>query len=125
MVRLRCARTATTDIIRMRARLTGTTALIGSLVESLSGQVRGSAAGSDADLIVALEAVALIADSAGVDSRDAVSRDVDRLAEDSGAERHAVVAFTVAEVRTVAVVRTVVAVRTAEAATADTGKIQQ
>ena len=122
-VQLRCARTATTDIIRMHARLTGTTGLAGSLVESSSEQVRGSAADSVADLVD----VDLIADSADVDSivdsADAVSRDMERLVADSGAEPDAVVAFTAA----VAVASMAEAVRTVEAVTAavDTGKIQQ
>jgi hypothetical protein len=124
MVRLRCARTATTDTIHMRAHLTGTTALAGSPAGFLSERVRGSTAGSVADsaAVALIEASAIadsIADSATVDSPDVV-----RLAADSGEERHAVVAFTAAAASTVAVVRTAEADRMAEAVTAaDTGKI--
>ena len=68
MVR-RYARTATMDIIRMRARLTGITVLAGLMAGCLSEQVRGSAAGldsgRDSDLGAGLGSVDDL-DSAGV-----------------------------------------------------------
>ena len=73
---------ATMDIIRMRARLTGTTGLVGSTVGCLSERARGSAAGLDS-------------------GRDSDSGDPDLV-------DMAAVASTAAAVRTVEVVRTAV-----------------
>ena len=137
------ARMATTDIIRMRARLTGTTGLAGSTAESLSGLVRGSAAASDSGRDSDADAD-LIADSVGVlDSVDgpdsAAGRDlvvgresayVDRRAVDSTGMFHVEVISTAADrmaavVSTAVAVRTVVVVRTVEDTGADTGKNRQ
>ena len=139
MVRLRCARTATMVIIRMRARLTGTTGLAGSTAESLSELVRGSAAASDSGRDSDSDADAdLIADSVGVlDSaagRDLVvgreSAYVDRQAVGSTGVFHVEVISTAADrmaavVSTAVAVRTVVVVRTVEDTGADTGKNRQ
>jgi hypothetical protein len=139
------ARMATTDIIRMRARLTGTTGLAGSTAGCLSERVRGSAAGLDSGRDSDSGGRDLV-DLGSVDDRDsaadqdlAVGREsayVDRLAVASTGMSHVVVTSTAADrvaavvstavvVRTVEVVRMAVAVRTAEATGADTGKIQQ
>jgi hypothetical protein len=134
----RYARTATTDIIRMRARLTGTTGLVGSTAGCLSEQVRGSAAGLDSgrdsdlgDLDLGGPDSADDLDSAGVpgsaDGQDLVagreSEYVDRLVPDSAAECHAEVALVPAAVRMAEVHRTAEAVRMVAATAAGTGKI--
>lgn len=135
----RCARMATMDIIRMRARLTGTTGLVGSTVGCLSERARGSAAGLDSGRdsdsgdpdLVDLDSVD-VRDSAA--DRDlAVGREsayVDRQAVDSTGMFHAEVTSTAADLlaavaSTAAAVRTVEVVRTAVDTGADTGKIQQ
>jgi hypothetical protein len=139
----RYARTATTDIIRMRARLTGTTGLVGSTAGCLSEQVRGSAAGLDSgrdsdlgDLDLGGPDSADDLDSAGVpgsaDGQDLVvgreSEYVDRLVLDSAAEWHAEVALTPAAASMAEAVPMWEAARTAEAVhmvaatAADTGK---
>lgn len=140
------ARTVTTDIIRMRARLTATTGLVGSMVGCLSEQGRGSAADSmdvrDSDG-VGLDSAGDLALADDLDSaagQDLVagreSACVDRRAMDSAAVSHAeaastVVAFTAEAASTVAAVhmseaaRMVEAVRTEAVTAADTGKIQQ
>jgi hypothetical protein len=139
MVR-RYARTATTDIIRMRAHLTGTTGLVGLTAGCSSERVRGSAAaldsGRDSDLgdldLGGRDSVDDLA-SAGVpgsaDGQDLVagreSEYVDRLVLDSAAEWHAEVTLTPAAASMAAVVRTAEAVRMVAATAADTGKIQQ
>jgi hypothetical protein len=139
----RYARTATTDIIRMRAHLTGTTVLAGSTAACLSEQVRGSAAGLDSGRDSDLGDLDLDGpdsvddlDSAGVpDSADGLdlvagreSEYVDRLVRDSTAECHTVVAFipaaaSMAAVRMAEVHRTAEAVRMVAATAAGTGKI--
>lgn len=123
------------DIIRMRARLTGTTALAGSTAGCLSEQARGSAVALDSGR--GLDGAGLGSvddlDSAGVpgsaDGRDLVagreSAYVDRLVLDSTAECHAEVAFIPAAASIAAVVRTAEAVHMVAATAADTGKIQQ
>ena len=140
MVR-RCARTATTDIIRMHARLTGTTGPAGLTAGCLSEQVRGSAADSldvpDLDLggqgsAAGQDSVDDL-DSVGVpgsaDAQDlAVGQEsayVDRLVLDSTAECHTEVAFIPGAASMAAVVRTAEAVRMVAATAADIGKIQQ
>jgi hypothetical protein len=144
MVR-RYARTATTDIIRMHARLTGITVLAGSMAGCLSEQVRGSAADLDSgrdsdldDLDSGGPDLVDDLDSAGVpgsaDGQDLVvgreSAYVDRLVLDSAAECHAEVTLTPAAASMEAVhmagaVRTAEVVRTVAATAAATGKIQQ
>ena len=130
---------ATTDIIRMRARLTGTTGLAGSTAESLSELVRGSAAASDSGRDSDSDADAdLIADSVGVlDSaagRDLVvgreSAYVDRQAVGSTGVFHVEVISAAADrmaevVSTAVAVRTVVVDRMAVDTGADTGKNRQ
>jgi len=133
----RYARTATTDIIRMRARLTGTTVLAGSMAGCLSEQVRGSAAALDSgrdsdsgDLDLGGRDSADDLDSVGVpgsaDGQDLVvgreSEYVDRLVQDSAAEWHAEVALTPAAASMAEAVHTAEAVRMVAATAADTGK---
>jgi hypothetical protein len=140
----RYARTATTDIIRMHARLTVTTGLVGLTAGCLSEQVRGSAAGLDSgrdsdlgDLDLGGPDSAEGLDSVGVpgsaDGQDLAggreSEYVDRLVPDSAAECHAEVALTPAAasmavaVRMAEVHRTAEAVRMVAATAAGTGKI--
>jgi len=140
------ARMATTGTIRMRARRTATTGLVGLMAGCLSEQGRGSAAdldsGRDSDG-VGLDSAGDLALADDLDSaagQDLVagreSAYVDRLAMDSAAVSHAeaasiVVAFTAEAASTVAAVRMLAAVPTVEAArmgavtAADTGKIQR
>jgi hypothetical protein len=110
----------------MHVRRMGITGLAGSTAGSLSELVRGSAAALDSGRDLDLGDLDLVvADlTAGVGLMAAVSRDVERLAVDSAAERHEVVAFTAEAASMVAVaVSMVEAVRTVEAVTAaDTGK---
>ena len=127
----------------MHARLTGTTALAGSMAGCLSERARGSAAasmdvpdsdggGQGSDGAVGLDSVDDL-DSAA--DRDLVaereSAYVDRLVLDSAADCHAEVAFIPAAASMAAVVHTaeaastVEAVRMVAATAADTGKIQQ
>ena len=136
MVR-RCARTATMDIIRMRARLTGTTVLAGLMAACSSEQVRGSAAGldsgRDSDLAAGRDSdlgagLGSVDDLDSADGQDlAAGREsgyVDRLAGGSTGMFHVVVTSTAAD-HMAAVVRTAEAVHMVAATAADTGKIQQ
>ena len=129
------ARMATTDIIRMRARLTGTTGLAGSTAGCLSELVRGSTVGldsgrdSDADLIAG--SVDVPDSAAGPDlvaGRE--SAYVDRQAVDFTGTFHVEVISTAADrmaavVSTAAADRTVVVDRMAVDTGADTGKNRQ
>ena len=129
-------RMATTGIIRMRARRTATTALVGSMAGCLSEQGRGSAVGLDSGRDsdgVGLDSAGDLGSAAGQDlvaGRESAC--VDRRAMDSAAVSHAeaastVVAFTAEAAFTVEAVRMLEAVPTVEAVRmgADTGKIQQ
>ncbi len=145
MVRRRYARMATTDIIRMRARLTATTGLVGSMAGCLSAQGRGSAAALDLgpdsdgvgpDLADDLGSAGAPDSAAGQDlAADRESAYVDQPAMDSAAMSHAEAAFTVVAfaaeavstvgaVRMLGAVPTVEAVRMGAVTAADTGKIQ-
>ena len=134
------ARMATTGIIRMRARRTATTALVGSMAGCLSEQGRGSAVGLDSGRDsdgVGLDSAGDLGSADDLDSaagQDLVagreSACVDRRAMDSAAVSHAeaastVVAFTAEAVRMLEAVPTVEAVRMGAVTAADTGKIQQ
>ena len=140
------ARMATTGIIRMRARRTDTTGLVGSMAGCLSEQGRGSAAaldsGRDSDGVGLGSAgdLALADDLDSAAGQDLVagreSAYVDRLEMDSAAVSHAEVtstaavlaaeaASTVAAVHMLEAVPTVEAVRMGAVTAADTGKIQQ
>ena len=136
----RYARTATTDIIRMRARLTDTTGLVGSTAGCLSEQVRGSAAaldsGRDSDLgdldlggrdsVDDLDSVGVPVSADGQDlAAGRESAYVDQLVLDSTAECHTEVAFSPAAASTAAVVRTAEAVRMVAAMAVATGKVQR
>jgi hypothetical protein len=134
MVR-RCARTATMDIIRMHARLTGTTVLAGSMAGCSSEQVRGSAAGldsgRDSDLAAGLDSVDDLGSADGQDlEAGRESGYVDQLAVVSTGMFHVVVTSTAADhvaaaVSMAEVVRAAEAVHMVAATAADTGKIQQ
>lgn len=128
MVR-RCARTATMDIIRMRARLTGTTVPAGLMAGCLSEQVRGSAVGLDSGRGSGSAAgLDSVDDLDSVDGRDLVagreSAYVDRQAVVSTGMFHVVVTSTAAD-HMAAVVSMAEAVRMVAATAADTGKIQR
>jgi len=134
------ARMATTGIIRMRARRTATTALVGSMAGCLSEQGRGSAVGLDSGRDsdgVGLDSAGDLGSAAGQDlvaGRESAC--VDRRAMDSAAVSHAEAAstvvaftaeaaFTVEAVRMLEAVPTVEAVRMGAVTAAGTGKIQQ
>ena len=140
------ARMATTGTIRMRARRTATTGLVGLMAGCLSEQGRGSAAdldsGRDSDGVGLGSAgdLALADDLDSAAGQDLVagreSAYVDRLEMDSAAVSHAEVtstaavlaaeaASTVAAVHMLEAVPTVEAVRMGAVTAADTGKIQQ
>ena len=143
---LRFARMVTTGIIRMRARRTATTGLVGSMAGCLSEQGRGSAVGLDSGRDsdgVGLDSAGDLGSADDLDSaagQDLVagreSACVDRRAMDSAAVSHAEAAstvvaftaeaaFTVEAVRMLEAVPTVEAVRMGAVTAADTGKIQQ
>ena len=137
MVR-RCARTATMDIIRMRARLTGITVLAGLMAACSSEQVRGSAAGldsgRDSDLGAGLDSdlgagLGSVDDLDSADGQDlAAGREsgyVDRLAVGSTGMFHVVVTSTAADHVAAVVSMAVEVVHMVAATAADTGKIQQ
>ena len=143
---LRFARMVTTGIIRMRARRTATTALVGLMAGCLSEQGRGSAAdldsGRDSDG-VGLDSAGDLALADDLDSaagQDLVagreSAYVGRLAMDSAAVSHAEVtstaavlaaeaASTVAAAPMSEAARMVEAVHMGAVTAADTGKIQR